>query len=151
MIESYVSLCESLLVKHNLHSWKCKINNEHNEWSGICNHSRKTIELSHYLSRCSLDYILDTILHEIAHAIAGYHEHHGVRWHKIAREIGCSGEIHGVKISEKYLAICENCGYHHTRTQLAYNNKFSCSFCCEKYSEGKYNSKFQLNYKTHKQ
>jgi hypothetical protein len=86
-------------------------------------------------------------LHEIAHAIAGYHEHHGVRWQKISREIGCSGEIHGVKISENYLAICENCGYHHTRTQLAYNNKFSCSFCCEKYSAGQYDSKFRLNYK----
>lgn len=150
MIDSYISLCDSLLVKYDLHGWKCKINREDNEWSGICRHSYKTIELSHYLSRCSPEYILDTILHEIAHAISGYHEKHGDKWKKIAREIGCSGEIHGAKISEKYLAICGSCGYHHTRSQLPYNSKFSCYFCCEKYSNGKYNHKFQLNYKTFK-
>jgi hypothetical protein len=149
MMESYIQLCNDLFKKYKLHNWKCTVNKEHNEWSGICRHSYKRIELSHYLFRCSDEYILDTILHEVAHAIVGYEQKHGSTWQRVAREIGCSGEIHGAKISEKYLAICGNCGYHHTRSELPFNNKLSCFFCCEKHSNGLYNSKFQLNYKTH--
>jgi len=145
--ESYLQLCDNLFKKYNLHNWSCSINREHNEWSAICKHSSKRIELSHYLFRCSPEYILDTILHEIAHAIAGYDAKHGSTWRKIAREIGCSGEIHGYNISEKYLAICGSCGYHHTRNDLP-NHKLSCVFCCEKFSNGSYDSKFRLNYKT---
>ena len=148
MMESYIQLCNELFQKYKLHNWKCIVNKDHNEWSACCRHSSKIIELSHYLFRCSDEYILDTILHEVAHAIVGYDAKHGSTWKKIAREIGCSGKIYGARISEKYLAICGNCGYHHTRTHLP-SHKLSCVFCCEKYSNGLYNSKFQLNYKTH--
>ena len=149
MLIEYKNICQDILTKYGLNDWKCNINNGHNEWSGICRHSYKTIELSHYLSRCSHEYILDTILHEVAHAICGYESKHGTKWKRFAREIGCSGEIHGSNISEKYLAICNNCGYHHTRTELSFNSKLSCSFCCEKYSNGLYDSRFKLNYKTY--
>jgi hypothetical protein len=35
--------------------------------------------------------ILDTILHEIAHALVGHKEAHGPVWVAKAKEIGCSG------------------------------------------------------------
>lgn len=36
--------------------------------------------------------IRNTILHEIAHAFAGYHEGHSDTWKKIALAIGCDGQ-----------------------------------------------------------
>jgi hypothetical protein len=137
----YKKLCEDLLIKYGLENWKCRINRGNNNWSAICRHSFKTIELSHKLIRCSEKYIIDTILHEISHAICGHKEAHGEKWKFVCEKIGCSGEVYGINIQEKYLAICNSCGYHHTRNELPLT-KVSCIFCSESYNE-----KFRLNYK----
>lgn len=137
----YKNLCEELCIKYGLKGWKCRINKGDYNWSGICNHNTKTIELSHKLIRCSENYILDTILHEISHAICGFKEGHGEKWKFVCEKIGCSGDVYGIDLNQKYLAICHNCGYHHTRNELPVKN-VSCFFCSESY-----NQKFKLNYK----
>lgn len=35
--------------------------------------------------------VRNTILHEIAHALAGYGQHHNAKWKRIALSIGCDG------------------------------------------------------------
>ena len=55
----------------------------------------------------------DTVLHEIAHVIAGPRAKHGPVWRGIALEIGCNGErCHTLAVPprERYEHPCEVCG-----------------------------------------
>lgn len=60
---------------------------------GICNYTKKTIEISeHYLAVNTADQILDTITHELAHAIAGSEANHGAQWKRVHKALGGSGK-----------------------------------------------------------
>ena len=63
--------------------------NDANSYVGICYYSNKEIRLSRlYAQHASPEYVLDTILHEIAHALVGAGYGHGQVWRNKAREIG---------------------------------------------------------------
>jgi len=56
---------------------------------GLCCYATKTIELSRPLTSIETqDHVKDTILHEIAHALAGPGTGHGSAWRAHARRIG---------------------------------------------------------------
>jgi len=58
---------------------------------GCCRYSQKKIELSLFHTVSSDDdQIMDTILHEIAHALAGPSAGHGPKWKQIAQQIGAT-------------------------------------------------------------
>lgn len=60
---------------------------------GMCNYTKKRITLSkHLVATNDSAEIKNTILHEIAHALAGKDAGHGPEWIAVARRIGCSGE-----------------------------------------------------------
>lgn len=60
---------------------------------GICNYTKKTIEISeHYLAVNTKEQILDTVRHEVAHAIAGVEANHGPKWRQVHRALGGSGK-----------------------------------------------------------
>lgn len=60
---------------------------------GHCTWSRKEIGLSRPLTRLnSVSHARDTILHEIAHAIAGRTAGHGPAWKQACRTVGCRPE-----------------------------------------------------------
>jgi predicted SprT family Zn-dependent metalloprotease len=58
----------------------------------------------------------DTVLHEIAHILAGPEAGHGRLWKRIAREIGCSAQrCHKLKVRpkrevSKVFVYCNKCG-----------------------------------------
>ena len=62
------------------------------ERCGICSYRNKTISLSRYfIGNASLSQVLNTIRHEIAHALtpgAG----HGKEWRQLAIRMGCDGK-----------------------------------------------------------
>lgn len=59
--------------------------------AGVCRHKEKRIALSvTYCLKASKEEIVDTILHEIAHAIAGPSHGHNEAWKSVARRIGCT-------------------------------------------------------------
>lgn len=63
--------------------------------AGVCRFGPRSISLSaaFVLSKRVPDSeILNTILHEIAHGLAGPHVHHGPAWKKIAMDLGCTGD-----------------------------------------------------------
>ena len=92
---------------------------------GVCKIGKKRIELSSYLVELNtekVDVIKDTILHEIAHAIAfslyGYDggADHGPKWQRIAKSIGCDGKrLHDnaetplKQPKSKYTLVCTTC------------------------------------------
>ena len=97
-------LAISLMIKHKLffevyrnietkyhppYVWKIKFNKSKKNY-GLCDGSKRVIYLSKTLLKISTEEeVLDTILHEIAHAIVGYGFGHGKKWKEKAIEIGC--------------------------------------------------------------
>ena len=128
------------LGKYNLleHGWKFRWHNKKVSL-GTCNYTNKWILLSKwYVELNTEDEVKDTILHEIAHALA-YQRHgraghgHGRIWKSICREIGarperCSKDkLNRPKNHYKYIDTC--CGRTYKKHRLRKNIKYSCPKC----------------------
>lgn len=80
---------------------------------GQCNFRTRTITLSkHYVIANSDELVLDTILHEIAHALVGVGHGHNHVWKAKCREIGakpnrCKDSVN-VEVEHKYIKRCSN-------------------------------------------
>lgn len=60
---------------------------------GSCTWAKRTITLSRPLTEMNpVHQVRETILHEIAHALAGQDAGHGPAWRRVARQIGSTGE-----------------------------------------------------------
>ena len=85
------SLGKDLLREHGLNDWKFGFDLSKSR-AGVCNYGPKVITLSvTFCLKATEEQIRDVILHEIAHALAGFKAAHGPKWKKIATSIGCSG------------------------------------------------------------
>jgi hypothetical protein len=115
----------------------------------------KRIELSQWMvvnSDTPYEKWIDTMLHEIAHAIdseinADCRSSHGYKWVRIAKMIGCNGERCGnAKVdakASKYTLKCNSCG----KESASHKRKkrvSACGDCCRKYNGGRYDSKYAL-------
>lgn len=110
--------------------------------SGTCSYTRNTIFLSKPITELSKEEdVLDTILHEIAHALTPHHGHDAV-WKKKAKEIGCKAErcfgedsktsqYNAVIKLSKYIGECPG-GHTHYRNKMTKGRK-SCSLCSPKF------------------
>ena len=87
----------SLKKDYQLDNWILHFNSRLKTTAGQCLYGKnKRIELATLLidsPNIKKADILDTLLHEVAHAIAGYKAAHGPVWKKIAHELGCSGDV----------------------------------------------------------
>ncbi len=105
-------LARELLKEHGLDDWSFV-------WKrgihkiGVCRYSSKRIELSKDLTAVNEEYhIIDTVKHEIAHALVGKGFGHGSTWRIKAIEIGCTPSSTADKsliIPWKYLGTCPQC------------------------------------------
>ena len=87
-----LELAEELVARHGLDGWDVRLDRARRR-AGVCHFDRRTIGLSAPLTLLHDEaHVRDTILHEIAHALAGPRHGHDARWRRIAGEIGCSGE-----------------------------------------------------------
>jgi predicted SprT family Zn-dependent metalloprotease len=76
--------------------------------AGCANFSKLIIEISSlYINETTEENAKDTLLHEVAHALAGHKAGHGNEWKKIALQIGCTAQrCHTVNFgTEKAKAI----------------------------------------------
>lgn len=81
------------LAKWELIGWKVKINNRITRALGRCCYTTKTIELQgRYVKDNTVAQVTDTILHEIAHALAGPRAGHGLEWKRWAVRVGAKPE-----------------------------------------------------------
>lgn len=117
---------------HGLHGWKFKWSKS-NSRLGSCHYSTKTIKLSIYYLHLQDAEIIDTILHEIAHALVGRGHRHGHVWKAKAREIGARPKAcASVGASTKpplYKLHCHKCGYARSFFRKV-RRKYSCGKCC---------------------
>lgn len=85
-------LASGLMAEHGLSGWRLVFDNAKTR-AGVCRFATKEIGLSRPLiSLYDVEQVTDTVLHEIAHALAGPRHGHDRVWRAVARRIGCSGE-----------------------------------------------------------
>jgi len=108
-----------LFAMHGLGDWTFRYN-KRKRAMGLCVYQRRSIELSLFFAgRNSPEEILDTLLHEIAHALVGpKHGHDGV-WKKKCVEIGARPQRCGAANMPrgKWQAGCGQCGKRFDRCQ----------------------------------
>jgi predicted SprT family Zn-dependent metalloprotease len=119
------TLAVSLMKEHGIwqQGWRFEFDNAVKRF-GVCKYRSKTIGLSAKLVGLNeQEQVKDTILHEIAHAIAGYKAGHGVEWKMVCIRIGakperCYSSADTTTPLLKYYAECGGCGKRHEKARL---------------------------------
>lgn len=123
---------------------------------GQCNYSKQVISLSWHLTKLNgRPEVVDTILHEIAHAKAGPHAKHGQSWKAWcirvgARPVACYAASEVTTPKPNYEGFCNSCGKvvssrHRIRVET-FNR--ACTNCCKKYNNGKWSPRFVLTWRS---
>ena len=113
--------------------------------AGYCKYTTKQIQLSKHLTALADEAdVIDTILHEIAHALCPQHGHDHV-WQRTAIAIGCNGKrcyggdgdnkeslVVAYKLVAKYKAVCKN-GHEHFLNRKPKKNR-CCGLCYRKFN-----------------
>lgn len=85
------AMAHALMVRHGIGDWSLRWTDARRVF-GACSYRTRSIKLSRELVRLNgLDEVENVILHEIAHALAGWQAAHGPHWVRVARELGCDG------------------------------------------------------------
>ncbi|WP_067501329.1 SprT-like domain-containing protein [Actinoplanes sp. TFC3] len=85
-------LATDLMAQHRLTGWRLAFDNAKTR-AGVCRFREKEIGLSrHLIALYGSEQVTETVLHEIAHALAGPRHGHDRVWRTIAQRIGCSGQ-----------------------------------------------------------
>lgn len=106
------------------------------------------ITLSHHcVAVMDEDELRNTILHEIAHAIAGRDAGHGATWRTVARQVGanptrCGSIAAGAPVDHTWIAKCPQCGNVRAKFHRAPTAVRSCSQC----GKGKFNTRYILKW-----
>ena len=90
--DNLAKLVTDLFARHGLVGWSFGLNRAKRQL-GVCRYRTKRIEMSaYYVKHNSDESIRDTLLHEIAHALAGHAAGHGPVWQAVAARIGAKPE-----------------------------------------------------------
>lgn len=130
------SLARLLMDKHGLKDWMFEFDRAVRR-AGCCKHRIKTITLSiHYVTRNNENIadIKDTILHEIAHALAGHGAGHGPKWKAMcvkigARPIRCYDSNKVDMPKGQYVAKCGGCSKLFHKHRRPRRSRYFCRKC----------------------
>lgn len=129
ILETVTEIAQELIDEHLGHCeipWRLTWNNRRRQL-GCCSYWPREISLSIPNTLASpMEEVIDTILHEIAHALAGYGAQHGPKWKAIARELGaipkaCKTISYSLD-DYKYAMECVTCGEVWGRYRLKYSD-----------------------------
>ncbi len=123
----------ALMRRHALDQWLFAFNRR-KRCLGLCRHHEKRIELSiFYVGANDEDSITDTILHEIAHALAGPSAGHGPRWKAMCEKIGAKPQRldhEATMPGGRWKAVCPGCRRQYTRHRRPMRNRrYACRAC----------------------
>jgi len=106
-----------LMARHGLHGWGFAFNRRKRAL-GLCRYETRAIELSIYLvDQNGPEEVVDTILHEIAHALVGHGHGHDAVWKRKCLEIGAKPQRCGQADMPcgRWQARCGGCGTQFSR------------------------------------
>lgn len=128
---------EALMAEHLDGSWTFAFDNAKRR-AGACDYTRKRITVSRYLAaRYDDETNRQTLLHEIAHALAGARAAHGPAWKRTARALGYTGGVthHGETAVElaPWVGTCPagHVAYRHRRASRV----MSCAKCSRTFDD----------------
>ena len=128
---------EALIATHLDDSWTFAFDNAKRR-AGLCDYSKRRISVSRYLAaRYDDDDNHQTLLHEVAHALAGPAAGHGQQWKRIARDLGyVGGTTHRGETATDlapWVGVCPSghTAYRHRRPSRA----TSCASCAPRFDE----------------
>lgn len=143
-IEEAVKMTRKLMDDNNLKNWRIVVDDAKRR-IGVCKHTYKIIGLSRNLIPISKDEsVLNTITHEIAHAVVGPRNGHNYIWKSKHIELGGNGErvysddsfVGGknefAQNNAPYIGCCPNghVSYKYKRPK----GKTSCGKCCSRFN-----------------
>src|SRR3954469_8503976 len=102
---------------------------------GLCRYRERRMELSvHFVTANGEGEVRETILHEIAHALAGEKAGHGPKWKAMCGRVGCKPErgAHGGAVMPRgrSQAACPACGKEYWRHRRpARRARYWCRGC----------------------
>lgn len=127
------SLARTLMNEHGFGHWTFEFDRAKRR-AGLCRHRLQIISLSHhYVVNNNAEDVKDTILHEIAHAIAGPGHGHSRYWKSICIRIGAKPErlcSNAIMPKGQWQAHCPKCQkefYRHRKPK--YNGYTYCRAC----------------------
>lgn len=145
-VNEAVRNARALLAVHGLHGWKVKLDRSVKR-AGYCDYRLRVISLSHPLTELWPEHqVRDTVLHEIAHALAGPAAGHGPEWVRLALSIGCNGDAKYKTTADtppvpfRYVGTCPGCGRKSGRHKMSKAIKLgaSCGHCAPKVFDARY-------------
>jgi len=128
------AIAEKELLEHGLRDWSFGLAKTKRR-QGVCKYRDRRIEIAEYYARHNPpEKVLDTLLHEIAHAIAGPNARHGPAWKVVAKKLGatpraCDTCDETVVMPGDWQATCEACNktYHkYKRPQRSTGYRCQC-------------------------
>jgi len=129
-------MARNLMDVHGLSDWAFKWGNARSQ-IGATDHQRRTIRLSRAFAELwGPEGMRDTVLHEIAHALAGTDHGHDSTWRAICRRIGAkperlASEDDGPAPLMRYTGTCPN--GHTVQRQRLPRNPVSCAKCARRF------------------
>jgi len=112
--QQFGSRVRELMNLHGLHHWVYQYNDRMVKTLGRCYYNKQLLEFSlSYVDLNPIEKLEDTILHEIAHALAPRGAGHGYLWKSIARRIGATPKSCAVNVvnlpDAPYIFKCQCC------------------------------------------
>lgn len=108
------SIANLEMLKHGLHGWTFGFANTKRRL-GVCKYRNRRIEIAEFYAQHSPpESVMDTLFHEIAHALAGPAANHGPKWKAIAIRLGatpraCETSNEAVVKPGDWQATCHGC------------------------------------------
>lgn len=133
LFDENCELINTLFNQYKLDGWSWELDNAKRRF-GCCHYSKKLITLSkEYVKTFDTNRIRLTILHEIAHMLVGFSEHHNKVWKQKCIEIGGNGKRCGTGkfTMGKYNLICIKCNKVLRQVHRRTNKDNKRSKCCK--------------------
>lgn len=125
----------ALIALHLDETWSFGFDNAKTR-AGLCNFTAKRITVSRYLAaRFEDDAIHQTLLHEVAHALAGPRAGHGASWRAIAADLGYEGgRLHDGPIADELAPWVGTCPAGHVIHRYRRPTRpMACGRCSRRY------------------
>jgi predicted SprT family Zn-dependent metalloprotease len=119
-LQELAELAKAEMTRHGLTGWTFALADTRRRL-GVCKYRPKRIEISEfYAANNPVEKVRDTLLHEIAHALAGPAARHGPVWKAVAARIGatpraCDSSPNTVVRPGDWQSTCPGCNRTHHR------------------------------------
>lgn len=145
----FIKSAQEFVLKCGLTNWTVKLNNaKRSLW--LCDETKKELRFSKFFIENNSDIeIKETLIHEVAHALAWNDKKHWPKWIQMAKLLGLKNPEQfnrtAVQAEWKYLMICPWCDAKHYFYKKPKKNWKACYECCVKYNRWKFDKRFELN------